>query len=162
MFYQTRGIKPLVCLLKNLENKIRVQDKVKIKPIKGFNCFSVLYLAGEKIRLFPVLASVCYNLEGSGLNELWSARLSRQPNTMFFGVTVSKKTTKKAVNRNRIKRLIRESVRLVIDEIVSADEEIRIKTIVLSWKSPITRPADVALKDVLPLIREIITKANNK
>jgi len=139
-----------------------VQDKVKIKPIKGFNCFSILYLAGEKIRLFPVLASVCYDLQGSGLNELWLDRLDKEPRTMFFGVTVSKKTIKKAVNRNRIKRLMRESIRMVIDELIKKDEDIRIKTIVLSWKTPIARPADIALKDVLPLIREIITKANNK
>jgi ribonuclease P protein component len=139
-----------------------VQDKVKIKPIKGFNCFSVLYVAGEKIRLFPVLASVCYDLEGSGLNELWSARLNRQANTVFFGVTVSKRINKKAVNRNRIKRLLRESVRLVIDELITSGEDIHIKTIILSWKSSIAKPADIALKDVLPLIRETITKANTR
>jgi ribonuclease P protein component len=146
----------------NLEKQKRVQDKVKIKPIKGFNCFSILYVAGVKIRLFPILASVCYNLEDSGLNELWSGRLNRQANTMFFGVTVSKKVNKKAVNRNRIKRLMRESIRLVIDELVTSGEEIQIKTIILSWKSPIAKPADIALKDVLPLIRETIKTANNR
>ncbi len=142
--------------------QIKVQDKVKIKPIKGFNCFSILYIAGDKIRLFPVLASVCHDLDGSGLNELWLTRLNRQANTMFFGVAVSKRINKKAVNRNRIKRLMRESVRMVIDELVTAGVEIQIKTIILSWKSPISRPADIALKDVLPLIRETITKANEK
>jgi ribonuclease P protein component len=139
-----------------------VQDKVKIRPIKGFNCFSILYVAGVKIRLFPILASVCYDLDDSGLNELWSSRLNREANTMFFGVTVSKRINKKAVNRNRIKRLMRESIRLVIDEIVTSGEEIKIKTIILSWKSSIAKPADIALNDVLPLIRETITKANNR
>lgn len=157
-----KGHKTPCLFIKNLEKQIRVQDKVKIKPIKGFNCFSILYIAGTKIRLFPVLASVCYTLEGSGLNELWSERLTGQASTMFFGVTVSKRIIKKAVNRNRIKRLMRESVRLVVDEIITAGEEIRIKTIILAWKSPISRPADIALKDVLPIIRETITKANNK
>lgn len=139
-----------------------MQKNFKIKSIKGFNCFSLLFQVGEKFKNYPALASVCYNIEKAGLNELWLKRYLEQTDTLFIGVAVSKRTCKKAVNRNRIKRLLRESIRLSVNQIIAKGESINFSTLIISWKEAIQKPSEINLHRVLPFVEDIINKANEK
>lgn len=75
-----------------------------------------------------------------------------------LGVSVSKKTARNAVTRNRIKRLLRESVRLILKEYYS---KLFFKTIIVSWRKKTQKPGDISLKDVYPEVLELFNKAES-
>lgn len=133
-------------------------NKINIKPIKGFNTFSILYDAGIKIKVYPAYASFCKDLTDTKLNELWQSRMNTTENTIFLGVSVGKRTAKKAVVRNRIKRLLRESVRKIIVDMTDKGQQPNFKTIIINWRFAPKKPNEISLADILPKIEELIAK----
>ena len=72
-----------------------------IKPLKGHNIFSDVFKVAYKKRSSKLLIAYTYYSKENSADNL------------FLGVSVPKKIVKKAVCRNRIKRLLRESIRQV-------------------------------------------------
>lgn len=56
------------------------------------------------------------NFHCNGGITLCAGKISKTDNPVKVGFVVSKKTHKRAVKRNRLKRLMRESVRLILKE----------------------------------------------
>ena len=80
-----------------------------------------------------------------------------------MGVTISKRIAKKAVVRNRIKRLLRESIRKSVKEILlETNNTIVFKTIIISWRKAPQRPKEISLDDVYPAVKKIIQMAIEK
>ncbi len=131
-----------------------VNQKV-IKPIKGFGVFSEVWQAGRKIKKYPILASVVYDLNDVKLNP-YRFEIMSDPDTIFIGVSVSKHRAKKAVVRNRIKRLMREAVRLTLKEMHEYEIMINIRAVCFSSLKAPRRPKDISLDDILPAVRNVM------
>jgi len=72
----------------------------KNEKLKSRKLISEIFTSGETTKAYPLLARYVLNTQ----NEIDS--------TIMFGVSVPKRRFKKAVDRNRIKRLVKEAYRL--------------------------------------------------
>lgn len=131
-------------------------NNLKLLPVKGHKVFYRIIRAGWRNKCGPVIASVCFNnaFVFNELSEKNRIQKQRSPvQVVFYGVSAGKKVSKLAVVRNRIKRLLRESVRQAVAETGGAG---CIEVIAVSWISRIARPNDINLGDVKPLIERIV------
>ncbi len=119
-------------------------NAITLNSLKGYNRFSEVYLKSKKFYSDNLMLVVDYADTSSTQAEL--------------GVSVSKKTARNAVTRNRIKRLLRESVRLIIKEYYS---KLFFKTIIVSWRKKTQKPGDISLKEVYPEVLELFNKAES-
>ena len=118
------------------------------KPIKGYNSFSTLFKTGIKIKTEHIFCSVRFNKN----------IVEKESHLLYYGVTISKRNAKKAVIRNRVKRLLRDSFRILIKEIKS-EELLLIDSIVLAWQVAPKHPKNISLTDVLPAVKKALNKA---
>ncbi len=118
---------------------------IKLKPLKGKKLFDELFKSGKRVNYKE--CSAVY-LESKQINNPKSNRI------IFYAVIISKKVAKKAVLRNRVKRLLRESLRMAFKE----DENLfeNLNQIALLWKAVPEKPYMLKLWDVYPTVREIL------
>lgn len=122
-----------------------------IRPLKKKKRFSNVYEFGVNFYEKPAKAIVCFE------NENCFDKEHGEEDFFFLAVSVSKRTAKKAVVRNRIKRLLRESVRHVAKK-RDQDCFYGIKGMILIWYHAPPRPSQIRLKDVLPVIEKLFDK----
>lgn len=84
----------------------------------------------------------------------------RDESTFYYGVTAGKRFIKKAVVRNRVKRLLRVSIRKIFSERYIMLENPPFKYAVFSWRHSPTHPSLISLKDVLPSVESIFDSAD--
>ncbi len=126
---------------------------VQLKTIKGFDNFSSIYQAGKKFRSKSLSATVVFNTTIEQ-NEHLSKILENT--NVYFAVVVGKKISKKAVIRNRIKRLMRESLR-IIDCPTSF---FCVNKIIFSCFVAPLHPKLITLKEIMPAVKDILEQAN--
>lgn len=119
-----------------------------IRPLKGKKRFSNAYRLGVNFYKKPAKARVCFK------NTACFKLEPGEENTLFIGVSISKRTAKKAVVRNRIKRLLRESVRRIAKEYDKACIE-AISSIIIMWYYAPKKPGMIGLNEVLPVVRRL-------
>lgn len=122
------------------------QASYYLKSLKGKNTFSQAYSSGKKFYRDDAFAVFCYNNEKT-INY-------------YIGISVGKKASKKAVIRNRIKRLIRESIRVIMKELKEDAIEFAADKIIIGWRTAPKRPGMITLDDVLPEIRDLFADAH--
>jgi ribonuclease P protein component len=115
---------------------------IRLSSLKGYNRFSEVFFNSKKFHSDDMMLIVQFS-------EIDCTEAE-------FGISVSKKTVRTAVARNRVKRLLRESLRMVIKENY---ENLFFKVIILSWRKKIKKPGDIHLKDVYPNVLKLIKKA---
>lgn len=124
------------------------ENKIKLKSLKGFNAFPKAFRSGKKFGNNVSIASFCFNIN----NE--------EPNTeVSFGVSISKKTAKRAVVRNRIKRLLRESIRQIINSPELSDKSEIFKIVIINWKIAPQKAGMISLDDVKPKVKDLFNQA---
>lgn len=129
-----------------------MKSKLPIRPLKGYNCFAKVFENGKKFYVENLLLVTV-----SKDNEL-IIKKSNLPNICYFGVGSSKKINKKAVVRNRIKRLLRESLRqLFMEKEIDISQ---LKYCVLLYNKKVIHPKLIRLTDVKPLVKEAFDKSN--
>jgi ribonuclease P protein component len=112
--------------------------QIKISSIKGFEVVSQVFKEGKsfKSKNFVVVLSKLYDAN----------------NQIEFAVIASKKRNKKAVTRNRIKRLLRQS----LNNYLKAKQEINSYRILLIANTSIDMPSKVNLQifeeEIYPLL----------
>jgi len=119
-----------------------------IKPLKGKKRFSDVYKHGLSFYEKPLKAIVCFKKKPCF--EL----KTEDDNLVFVGVSISKRKAKKAVVRNRIKRLLRESVSQVVNE-RGKQNFMELQSIILLWYYAPHKPSMISLNDVLPVVRKV-------
>ncbi len=126
---------------------------IKIKPIKGVKAFTNAIKNSRKFRSEKATAYVCFN-ENINFNGNYDG--VKDIFFLSYGIILSKKLLKKAVVRNRIKRLIRESLRIIT---IEYNEQLKIiKTLVLSWNRNPMHPKLINLDEVKTEMRILINK----
>ena len=148
---------------------------VQLHSIKGYNSFRKIYDVGMRFRSNNASATVVFaGFSGTikptvGIsNSENSIEKNNESNSetycdeckhiIYYGVTVSKKVAKKAVIRNRIKRLMRESLRIVAKEI-EIKKLLPIEKIIISYYSAPKHPMQISLKNVLPAVKSLLKQA---
>lgn len=119
-------------------------DTPNLSPLKGFNSFRNVYEISDRshfgsILLFIAPKPLPIQLKGKDAD----------PNLIYLGISVPKKLFRKAVVRNRIKRLIRESMRKNIKEMSNHYSVEPIQVILVAWKGEkIDKPSRIKMKDI--------------
>ena len=119
--------------------------KSRLKPLKGKLKVENLLKNGRRFHLREATAIIIFKQSPS------------QFELINFLVTISKKIAKKAVIRNRVKRLLRESLRQIDKDGISLN---CMEQIFLIWKIAPTHPKLIKLNDVLPVVHKLIRKIN--
>ena len=135
---------------------------IKLHSIKGYNSFSKIYKVGMKFRSGSASAVVIFSntsIDFSKLKENTHCNANNNfKHIIYYGVTVSKKIAKKAVVRNRIKRLMRESLRIVIKEL-EIKNLLPIEKIIISYFFAPKHPMQISLNNILPAVKNLLKQA---
>lgn len=100
---------------------------VRIAPLKGANSFDAVFSSGLRFGTRHCLLVVV---------PVDKDEVKRsEPHTLFVGVVARKKLFKRAVLRNRVKRLLRESIRALVASGVYSQSLLECSTCVLLWNS---------------------------
>lgn len=115
---------------------------ISLKPLKGRKHFAEAFKEGE--RQFNESAIFIITKRKSIQPELANIPIE-------YGLIVPKKTAKKAVVRNRIKRLLRESLRIYFSE--SDNAKVYIEKLIIIWRTAPKKPSLIALDRVLKVVK---------
>ncbi len=124
-----------------------------LKSLKGKKTFDNLFTKGKRFSYKNCSVVVSFNQK---------ADLIYNPNDnriIFYAAIISKKVAKKAVIRNRVKRLLRESIRQLYLEDSSFFEGIN--QIAFIWKNAPEHPKLIHLLDVKPDVKNILQNVNS-
>ena len=148
---------------------------VQLHSIKGYNSFRKIYDVGMRFRSNNASATVVFSevffSEMIKTAVVSSSETSKKSNNnaycgvsndgkhiIYYGVAVGKKVAKKAVVRNRIKRLMRESLRIAVKKI-EVEKKLPIKKIIISYHSAPKHPMQIGLNNVLPAVENLLKQA---
>lgn len=110
-----------------------------INKLKGVVPIKTLFEQPLMDKVFPVKAFYQLSEEGVVVPKI--------------GVSVSKKLFKKAVDRNRIKRLMREAVRLNLKDLTTANHQVeKIMLIYLSNRLPLQNELSLKVNELFNLL----------
>jgi ribonuclease P protein component len=129
-----------------------------LKPLIGRDSFTTVFKTGKKFYDGDCLGVFIY--ADADVSDICFNKC-RDTNTYYYGVSAGKRNIKKAVLRNRVKRLIRESVRQVFDSKYNDIDDFFIKYTVFSWRKSPQKQSLIKLSDVYPSIERILLAAEN-
>ncbi|HBB25577.1 MAG TPA: hypothetical protein DCZ59_04865 [Bacteroidetes bacterium] len=117
------------------------------RPLKGFGAFEETLRSGRRVTSGPL------SLTAAPMSDAHAA-----PEQIQYGVGIPKRVARLSVARNRVKRLLRESVRRHVcrraDEL-SAHGFVRL---VFLWRQAPTAPMLLRLRDVEPHVERALEK----
>ncbi len=124
----------------------------KLNTIKGKKAFSYVFENGKKFFEENSMAVFYF-----AANDLGRA-VSLDCLDITYSVSVPKKSAKKAVVRNRIKRLMRESIRHFFLEYNHSKFPCHTLTVALVWRNAPKHPMLIGLNDVSPEIYRLLSR----
>lgn len=158
----------MIRVIQNINNK-----KIRLSTIKGFNLINLIYQNGSKLHsdnlsiiyISMEKLSKVYNFELSNRYKLNQSEnqlnLNEIITNLYYATITSKKNNKKAVCRNRIKRLIREG----LAELLKNKENYLIYNdlfIVITSRHKIKKQSELALNDILKDLNILFDKLDRK
>jgi len=132
-------------------------NKIKLQPVKGFQAFSNAFTAGKKFHTERLTASFCYG-DNPALEQI-KQKTNTNSDVTLFGITVAKKRSKKAVVRNRIKRLLRQSVNEIFNKREAGLAGGKIGSVIITWKTAPSHPKLISLNIVKQDVEAVIFSA---
>lgn len=135
-----------------------MKQNLNYSPLKGFNSFKKAYEIAKKYRFDNLLIAICLKP-----TDLLIKGKKPSPNKLYVGISVPKKVFKKAVVRNRIKRLIKVSMRNFIKQNQDNILLHSVQAILITWNGQqIFNPRHIKLNDVEPQIFDRLNSILNK
>ncbi len=123
-------------------------NKLNLSPLKGFNSFQTVFKFGSSFYSENVLLIICNKSCNISLKQL-----TNSSNIILYGISAPKRKFKKAVVRNRIKRLMRVSIRQSLEELSKFYDIAIFKVILIIWQGPsIKKQNQIYLNDIEPYI----------
>ena len=123
---------------------------MKIKNLKGRKQITAAFRRGKHFASGPLLVHV-RGIDQQSLPDAPSgAGLS-----IFMICAVRKKQVPLAVTRNRIKRIIRECVRVF----VKIHPSIPIMTLAFVWQKPMQHHSEAKTQDIQPIVHDVLHQA---
>ncbi len=132
-------------------------DEINLKTIKGYGSFAKVFDHGRKFYLGKALLASCYRPCPEIRKE--SDSLNDQTNIVHYGVSIRRKAARRAVMRNRIKRLLRESIRRNIGDFILDNGNCPFEYLVVIWNEIQEHPKLINLNDVEPVVKSGLQKA---
>jgi ribonuclease P protein component len=126
---------------------------INIKPVKGHEIFAKIFSDGKKFGNAQLLSVFVFS------DSNLKIRQKDYDNVFYFGVACPKKKAKKAVVRNRIKRLLRVSIRTLYLQRFSNENQCCFKYGVFIWNEAPKHPMLISLEDVLPKVEKVFDLA---
>ncbi len=129
---------------------------MNIKTVKGRIQVTSAFKKGKRFSLPEAMVSVrprfCAQEYDAPKNS---------ENSLFIVCSVKKKIAPHAVIRNRIKRLVKESVRQYVRTHTDNDNNniSVLLTLAFNWNIAPKRPLDIALKDLYPIVQQLLDNA---
>ncbi len=121
----------------------------QLKSLKGKENFSFIYNNG--IRCYDKNSLAIFRKREPSVEDQ-----TAKDRVIYLGVVVGKRTSKKAVVRNRLKRLMRESVRQSLKELEGTLPADTIESMVFIWRKAPVHPMAVRLSRVKPEIMNLL------
>ncbi len=118
-----------------------------IRPIKGVGSFSDVLRSGRRVTSGPLSLTACVRVAGAQIDAL------------RYGVSIGRRTARRAVVRNRVKRLLREAFRSAVRSKSEPLERSGIERIVLVWRAEPDNVRAIGLQDVLPHVEAALDHA---
>jgi ribonuclease P protein component len=138
----------------------------KAEKLKSRKQIDELFASGKGFTAYPV--KVMYKLVDSkelivGSEAVLPATTNHQPSSVQIGVTASSRNFKHAVDRNRIKRLLREAYRHQKHELIQVTEakglQVSVFFIYLDKTLPTFEMLDDKMRYCLKRLRKILEEA---
>ncbi len=124
-------------------------NELVLKPIKGKKKFDEFFATARKVYLKD--AVIYFTLRRNiGSDEKI---------TLEYAVTVRKKNARKAVVRNRIKRLLRECLRQLASNETMSKKLVQFDKLIIVWSAAPSHPMLIRLEQVCNTVTELINKA---
>lgn len=112
-----------------------------LRPLKGYRSFEEVLRSGRRVTSGPLLLAALPSEESATVT--------------LVGVGVPKRVARKAVMRNRIKRLMRVAVGDCLRDSAQLQPSLRL---VLLWRAAPEHPSQIALADVEHHVRRALAK----
>lgn len=128
---------------------------MRLQPLKGYDAFGNVFRTGRRFSNGKATAMIVFRPAVSA-SELCTGATPEQQ-IVYFGVT-ARKRTRPAVLRNRIKRLVRESLRQIASE-HDRTEPSPFREIVVIWNAVPPRSSLLGLETVLAAVRDVLERA---
>jgi ribonuclease P protein component len=125
--------------------------KLELISIKGKKKFDEFFKSARKFYLKDAAIFVVYKKD-----EVVTGK-----SVLEYAVSVRKKDARKAVVRNRIKRLLRECLRQLAAKDETAGKLLKFDKILIVWADAPRHPKLIGLKQVCPVVERLIDKALN-
>lgn len=122
-----------------------IMNKSNLQTLKGHDSFKKVFEKGK--RIYRDEAMLVFNKKVS------------TENTIYYGVSIGKRNAKKAVIRNRIKRLIRESINYYTKEL---ENNLPFENFVFIWRKAPKMQSLIDLNDVKPIVYNMFNEAIEK
>ena len=129
----------------------------QLKSIKGKTKFDFIFNNAFKFYEKDTAIFVCYRAEASADHS----SAVTEPQIVYYAVSARKRNVRKAVMRNRIKRLLRESIRQIFADYTAKGKQTRLSDFVIVRNSAPERPGMIKLNDVLPVVKKLIDRAES-
>lgn len=138
-----------------------------IKPLKGYGAFKSVYDSGKVFRtkkMILVYLKTPFDNNNSSdipLSNRLNIGIDIESAEIKVGVTISKRVSRKAVIRNRVKRLLRESLRQIILE-TYLDTQLPFNKLVIAWRNNPGNQKLIHLDEVKIELKYLLKKVLNK
>lgn len=130
-----------------------VHNIPQLKTIKGYGTFPLVFKHGKK---FHSTNCTAFFIKSFPTQVKVPVKIKFLPNTIYYGISAGKRVSKRAVDRNRIKRLLRESLR----QTFNVKTELNFRLVLINWRTPTLNAKLITLKNVLPQIEKLVDSAN--
>ncbi len=128
--------------------------KKRLKSIKGYKTIPAVFRYGRRFTCPEATLAACFR----PCKKVLIKKKHPAASITYLAVTISKKSAKRAVTRNRVKRLLRESVRITLNKL-DFDDQFPLHLLVISWRKAPKLPRMISLQDIQPTVEKLIYNA---